>query len=82
MAARLSGTRITGLTLALVFRRTATTIAARALAGIAAEALLRIGVRVFVGHMAFLFFASVVVIPRNHGNVSQVAALRDRLSIK
>lgn len=55
----------------MVFRRTAATIAARALAGVAAEALLRIGLSILVRHVPFLFFAPVVVISRNHGNVFQ-----------
>jgi hypothetical protein len=75
MAARLSRTRIAGLTLALVFWRTAATIAARALTRIAAESLLRIGVGVFVGHVPFLFFAPVVVISRNHVTVFPTARI-------
>jgi hypothetical protein len=82
MAARLSRTRIAGLTLALVFWRTATAVAARALAGIAAESLLRIGLSVFVGHVPFLFFAPVVVIPRNHGAVFPTSRMREGFSIK
>ena len=69
MTARLSGTVVTGLTLALMLRRTATAIAARALSGVAAEALLRIGLGILVGHVPLLFFTSVVVIARNHDNI-------------
>jgi hypothetical protein len=66
MAARLPWTGIVRLTLTLMLRRAAATITAGALAGVTAEALLRVGIGVLVGHMALLLFASIVVISRDH----------------